>query len=73
MAFVLESCHLSHTTSSNKQVRFGNVEQFEYLKVEEKKITMKRKVQGFFETIDDCTWKITNDQHLKILIKNQIF
>ena len=73
MAFVSESCDQTSTDSSSKQVRFGNVEKFEYLKVEEKKITIKRKIQGFLETIDDYSWKIENDEHLKILIKNQIF
>ena len=58
---------------SEKQVRFGNVEKFEYLKEEEKKKTMKRKIQGFIENLDGLLWTIKNDENLKPLIRNQPF
>jgi len=54
-------------------VRFGNVETFEYLKEEERKNTVIKKIEGFVKTFDEISWKIKNDENLKPLIKNQPF
>ena len=34
---------------------------------------MKRKIQGYIETLDDLSWTIKNDENLKVLIRNQTF
>ena len=53
--------------------RKWNVEKIEYFKEEENKKTMKRKIQGFIETLDDLSWTVKNDENLKVLIRNQTF
>ena len=63
----------SDASSSGKEVRFGNVETFEYLKEEERKNTVIKKIEGFVKTFDEISWKIKNDENLKPLIKNQPF
>ena len=70
MAFGLESGEPSSGESSRRQVRFGNVEKFEYFIGAEKEMTTRKKIQKFLEKLD---LKIKNDEQLKILIKNQIF
>ena len=73
MALTSEICEKLSAESSNKKVSFGNVEKIEYFKEDEKKKTMKRKIQGFIETLDDLSWTIKNDENLKVLIRNQTF